>query len=206
MYRFSILHGFTISVLVLVLPIFPQLLLRNEKILSKSLLSIEWTQHVNSRWQQRSYFTSFSSNWDIICFQIDIIIRFNCYKQSDHILLNQEREFSADAVWPLQIQIRFTMACCWMNIYLKLKPGTWLFGTSWWKVIQAFWLYRIAQVSWFLLARGAKVVNLQTAKVETQIGTYFTSSTKYTPSDSQPISNHCESLQKIQERSASWFA
>ena len=49
---------------------------------------------------------------EILCFQIDIIIRFNCYKQSDHILLNQEREFSADAVWPLQIQIRFTMACC----------------------------------------------------------------------------------------------
>ena len=43
------LHGFTISVPVLILAVFWQLLLRNKKISSKSLFWKERTQHVDSR-------------------------------------------------------------------------------------------------------------------------------------------------------------
>ena len=92
---------------------------------------------------------------------------------------NKRREFSADAVWPLQAA-RLAMACCWKNTYVepensgKLKPGTRLFGISWWKVIQTLWLYEIAQVSLLLLARGAKVVNVQAAMAGTKIGICLT--------------------------------
>ena len=62
--------------------------------------------------QQQSYFASFLNNFNVIHFQIGIILRFNCYQQPDQVLLNnKDREFSAGAVWPLQIA-RFTMGCC----------------------------------------------------------------------------------------------
>ena len=55
----------------------------------------EQTQLANSRWQQRSYFTSFLNNFIIIDFWIGIILRLNCYQQPNKALenlrkLNQE--------------------------------------------------------------------------------------------------------------------
>ena len=37
-------------------------------------------------------------------------------------------------------------------------PGTWLFGTSWWKFSKAWLQYEIIHVSFFLTG-GAEVVN-----------------------------------------------
>ena len=54
----SLIHWFTISVPVLTLPVFRQLLLRNGNI--SSLFWNEWTQRAESRWLQQSYFTSIS--------------------------------------------------------------------------------------------------------------------------------------------------
>ena len=59
---------------------------------------------------------------------------------------------------------RSTMACCGKSIYQeprKLRPETRLFGASWWKVIKAFWVYEIVQVSLVLLTGGAKIKNAQ---------------------------------------------
>ena len=74
-YLFLLIHRFTISVLVLVLPVFLQLLLRNRKILSKFLFRNGWTQHADSRWQQEGYFTS-TLIFSIIYFQIGIIFQW----------------------------------------------------------------------------------------------------------------------------------
>ena len=130
------IHGFIISVPVLVLPIFRQLLLRNRKISCKSLFWIERTLSANNRWQQQSYFKGFLNNFDITHFNIGIILRFNCYQQPNQLLLNnKENEFSTGTVWPLQVA-RFATGCCWKNIHLEpvdsrtLKAGTRLFGTS----------------------------------------------------------------------------
>ena len=54
----SLIHWFTISVPVLTLPVFRQLLLRNGNI--SRLFWNEWTQRAESRWLQQSYFTSIS--------------------------------------------------------------------------------------------------------------------------------------------------
>ena len=125
------MHGFTISVPVLILSIFipiahlyypfitiTQLLLRNGKISSKSVFWIERTQRAISRWQQQSYFRSFLNNFSIIHFQIGIIIWFNCYQQPNikYYLTPKRRIFFADTVWTLQIP-RFNMACCWKQTF-----------------------------------------------------------------------------------------
>ena len=54
----STIHGFTISVPILILLVFRQLLLRNGKISSKFLFWNERTQRADSRRQQESYFRS----------------------------------------------------------------------------------------------------------------------------------------------------
>ena len=54
------IHGFTISVQVLLLPIFRQFLLRNGKISSKSLFWNERTQRADNRWQQQLFHKHFN--------------------------------------------------------------------------------------------------------------------------------------------------
>ena len=81
---YVLLHRFTISVPVLIWPIFWQLLLRNGKIWSKSLFWNEQTQGADSRWEQQSYFTSTSSNFSIIYFQIDIVFQLKYYQSPNH--------------------------------------------------------------------------------------------------------------------------
>ena len=76
--RQSTIHRFTVSVPVLILPVFRQLLLINGIISSKSLFSNEQTQCLDSRRQRQSYFTSTSINFSILYFQIDIIFLLNC--------------------------------------------------------------------------------------------------------------------------------
>ena len=62
------------------------------------------------------------NNFNIIHFQIDIILRFNCYQQPDQVLHNnKEKGFSADAVAFTDSQIHYGLLLCWMNIYLELK-------------------------------------------------------------------------------------
>ena len=60
------IHGLTTSVTVFILPVFGQLLLRNGKILSKSLFWKERTWRADSRSQHESHFTSTLVNFSII--------------------------------------------------------------------------------------------------------------------------------------------
>ena len=46
----------------------------------KSLFWNEGTQLVDSRWQQQSYFTSTSSNFSIVYFQIGIVLQLKYYQ------------------------------------------------------------------------------------------------------------------------------
>ena len=62
----KLLHGFTISVLVLILPVFRCLLLRNGNVSSEYLFWNERPQRADSKWQQESYFTSTLINFSII--------------------------------------------------------------------------------------------------------------------------------------------
>ena len=62
----KLLHGFTISVLVLILPVFRYLLLRNGNVSSEYLFWNERPQRADSKWQQESYFTSTLINFSII--------------------------------------------------------------------------------------------------------------------------------------------
>ena len=75
------IQGFTISVPVLTLPVFRQLLLRNGKISSKSLFWNERTRRTDSRWQQESYFTSTLISFSITLFQIGVIFWLNYYRR-----------------------------------------------------------------------------------------------------------------------------
>ena len=54
------------------------------KIWSKSLFWNERTQGADSRWEQQSYFTSTSSNFSIIYFQIDIVFQLKYYQSPNH--------------------------------------------------------------------------------------------------------------------------
>ena len=53
----------------------------------------------------------------------------------------------------------------------RLTPGTWLSGASWRKIIQAFWLHEIVQVSLFSLKGGAEIVSPKTVWTVTGIDT-----------------------------------
>ena len=83
-FDFLPIHGFTISVPVLILPVFWQLLLRNGKISSKCLFWNERTQRADSRWQQQSYFTSISINFSII-YMFKLVLYFNSVIISNQI-------------------------------------------------------------------------------------------------------------------------
>ena len=72
------IHGFTISVQVLIFPFFS----------CKSLLWNEQTQRADSRWQQQSYFTTTSINFSIIYFQIGIMLQLN-YQWPNQVLLSR---------------------------------------------------------------------------------------------------------------------
>ena len=41
----------------------------------------------------------------------------------------------------------------------KVKPRTWLFGISWYKVISALYLFETVQETLIVLTRGVEIVN-----------------------------------------------
>ena len=160
---FQAIHGISISVPVLILPVFRELLLRYGKLLSKSLFWNERKQRADSRWQQESYFTSTSINFSTIYFQIDIIFQLNYYQWPNQVLLIIDPNKYYLSIYRknfLQIQYDFYRHALQIRYLLwqlvieraytknsgRLMAGMWLFGASWWKFIKALLLYEIVHV------------------------------------------------------------
>ena len=85
----------------------------------------------------------------------------------------------ADSLW-LVVERQFTKN--------SRKPGTWLFGSLWWKVIEGLQLDEIVQVSLFS-STGTEIVNTRGWGKDR----YLTRSTKYTDTESC----HLQSLWKF---------
>ena len=158
------MHGFTISVLVLILPVFRHLLLWNGKILSKYLFWNVRTKRPDSKWQQESYFTStliyFSiiiSNWIIISNQTKhyLLINRDNFPQIQYGFYGHALQFRY-LLWLLVIERASTKNSRRLN-----GAGTWLLGASWWKFIKALKLCEIVHVICLFLTGGTKIVNAQ---------------------------------------------
>ena len=151
-YLTLLIHGYTISVPVLILAVFRQLLLRNGKISSKSLFWNERTQRADSR-----KVTSQAPQVTLVLYILKLVLYFNLNIISNQIkyyLAINRRNF-------LQIQYGFYRHALQIQYQLgwlviertctknsrKLMSGVWPFGASWWKVTKALSLYEIFPVS-----------------------------------------------------------
>ena len=79
----KVIHGFTILVRVLILPVFRQLLLRNRKMSSKSLFWNERTQRTVSR--NNSKITSQALQLTLVLYIFKLVLYFNLIIVSDEI-------------------------------------------------------------------------------------------------------------------------
>ena len=166
------IHGFTISVLVLILPVFRQLLLWNGKIWSKYLLWNVRTKRADSKGQQESYFTSTLINFSIIISNQTkhyLPINRDNFPQIQYGFYGHALQFRY-LLWLLVIERASTKNSRRLN-----GAGTWLLGASWWKFIEALLLYEIVHVICLFLT-GTNIVNAQ----DSHEGWYLTSWIKYT--------------------------
>ena len=95
------------------------------------------------------------------------------------------------------------MACCWKSIYQELKKaGMWLLGALLWKIIKS--LVACQVLKFVFIDKGSW--NSECPELWYALVFELTSYTKYTDTKAGAISNHFESLQKFQGRSAFWFS
>ena len=135
----------------------------------------ERTQRTNSRWQQKNYFTRFLNNFNIIVTYSKLYCSSNQLLSATKPSIREleeikSREFSADTGF-MAFTSWFLAERQFTKKSRRLTPGTWLFGSSWRKIIKAFWLHEIFQVSLFLLKGGAQIVNPKTVWNVTGIDT-----------------------------------
>ena len=145
-----VIHAFQCQVSLLILPVFWQLLLRHEKISSKSLIWNKRTQRADSRWQVPQV--------TLLLYIFKLLLYFN-----SSIINNQMKYYLAiNRSNFLQIQYGFYRHALqilyqlwWIVIERactknsgKLMSGTWLLGASCWEVIRALSLHEIVHISW----------------------------------------------------------
>ena len=108
-FRFTdkpLIHGFAISVSLLILPIFWQFFVLKR--------ATERIKIANSRLHQQSYFISFLNDSNIMHFRIGIIFRFGCYQQPNQVLGNQRKLNRGNF---LQTKYGFRIQMCFADHY-----------------------------------------------------------------------------------------
>ena len=151
------INGFTISVSVLILPAFRQLLLRNKIISSISL--VETSERSVQTADNKSKFTSQAPQVTLVLFIFKLIFYFNSSIISNQIkyylAINTENFLQVQygfyrQTLPIHYQLWWLVIerACTKNLR-NLISGTWLFGASWWKVIKALSLYEIVYINLF---------------------------------------------------------
>ena len=131
-------RGFTISVPVFILPVFPQLLLRNGKI------CFEMSEHSVQTADYNSKYTSQA-------LQLTLVLHIFKFRRVI------EGVFSRHSMVFTDMLCRFTMSHDYLLLKehahtkysSKLMPGTWLFGAPLWKIIKVLLLYEILHASLF---------------------------------------------------------
>ena len=156
------IHVLTISVLVLILPIFCQLLLRKGKVSSKCFQTSEHsvlTANDNSKITSKAFSTTF-----LLCsFKLVLYLDTTGISNQVKYYLTNRGNFMDNAVWLLQLCFAFyceRLAVERAFTKNSRKAVTWLFGASPWIIIIALRLSS-SQVSSFLLTGEAGIANVQ---------------------------------------------
>ena len=103
---------------------------------------------------------------NIVCWQIGIF-QLHYYEQP-----NQE-EFSGDSVWLFVCRLTDLLLKEHFQGLKKSKSGTWMFRTSWCKVIKPLWLYQIFRTSLFLLTGRTEILNAKDYDLDCYLTSYY---------------------------------